>query len=222
MKRILFALAVNSALLGMQEVEVGLPIEMMDLRVRKPHQCCQDLFGKVESSVRTFESRAEVAKWLLRAANAESDTFTQFLCSKEQTADLDDVEEAVFIEKDLLKRMLVYVYQAHNSSQLDALDILAKISKKDFELNQIAITKKDWYHRLLVHIPWTGQRDHNSCYPLLIKNKVIFLKIDFNSCIHIQKEIKPCHEHARIATPLTDADQISQEFNKMISLTKIG
>lgn len=186
----------------------------------KPHKCCPTLFGRIEKQEQ-LRTQAEIVQWIMRVGCCEPDAFTEFLCSKEQSADLDDVEETVSIQKDLLKRMLVYVYHAHNSSRLDAIDILAKISKKDRELNQISITKKDWYHRLLVHIPWTGQRDHNSCYPLLIKNKIIFLKMDFNSCIHIQKEINPCHEHARIATPLTDTDQILHEFNKLISLTKI-
>lgn len=186
----------------------------------KPHKCCPTLFGRIEKG-KQLRTQAEIVQWLMRVVRCEPDAFTQFLCSKEQTADLDDAEETISIQKDLLKRMLVYAYYANNGSMEDTLDILAKISKKDRELDQISITKKDWYHRLLVHIPWTEQRDHTSCYPLLIKNKVIFLKMDFNSCIHIQKEIKSCNEHPHIATPLTDTDQISHEFNKLISLTKI-
>lgn len=204
--------------MAMQE-EVGLPFEMID--ATEIHTCCPNLFGGV-GTFRQHKTKKETIGWCMKTMRCEPQTFTQYLCSKEQTVAFDDLEKVISIQKDLFKRMLVYVYCANNGSQCDATDIIAKLSKIDFELNQIAVTKKDWYHRLLPYIPWTGQRDHGSCYPLMIQDKVVFLHMDFGSCIHKQTNIQPCNQHVRLASPLTDSHEITQEFNKLVALTKIG
>jgi hypothetical protein len=142
----------------------------------RPHECCPALFGKggIEPHLPT---QTQAVQWVLRAANWEHATFTQFVCSKEQTADCDDIQEVVSIEKDLLKRMLVYNYYTNADAQTNALEILSRVLReiRTDNLNPVLITKKDWYHRLLAYVPWNGQRESGTCYPLLIKNRSKFL-----------------------------------------------
>ena len=155
-------------------------------------------------------------------ARCAPDTFIQFLCSKAETKDFDDAVPAISIQKDLFKRLMLFVYHKNDVGLEDAAALFSKISQHvDANPNQIALTKKDWYYHLLPHIPWTGQRDHNSCYPLLIKDKIVFLKTNANSCIHSQEIIERCNQHENLASALTDTDQITKEFNDLL-LTKIG
>ena len=213
-------MAYSVTLLGCQEVELGVPIEMMDLRVISPYRCCPNSFGKV-SKKRQAGTKHEEAQRAFRVIRCELDTFDGYVCDSKQTVDCDDIEIIITIENTLFKRMLVHTYYS-NKGRNGASEIIDKVARKLINPNDahIGITKKDWYHRLLPSIPWNGLEDHHTCFPLLLKNKIFFLKID--SCVHQQTEIKVCNEHTRVTTPITDGDQIQQEFNKLLALTKIG
>lgn len=190
----------------------------------RPHQCCPDSFGKVEI-VRGPKTQQEAAQWAMRAFVCAPDTFTQYLCSQEQTINFDDWKHAITIQKDLFKRMLVHAYSANASGRYSASEIVYKILQESINLNteQVAVTKKDWYHRLLAHIPFNGIMDHG-CHPLLIKNKVFFLKMIVHECIHTLAVIQPCNDnaHRRAITPVTDGEQIEKEFNNLLLTAKIG
>lgn len=183
----------------------------------RPHGCCPNSFGVVQGN--GPKTKQEGMQLALRAFACEHDSFTQYLCSQEQTVHLDDCELAITIQKDLFKRMLVHVYLVNASGMSSATEIIGKILQKyiDPHAQQVAITKKDWYYRLLAYIPFNGVMDHG-CLPVLIKNKVFFLKI--KSCIHTQTDIQPCYDnaHRRALTPVTDSNQIAREFSKLIEL----
>lgn len=196
-------------------------MESPDMVIR-PYRCCPDSFGKVEKK-KPVRTREEVVQWALRVIKCELDTFDKHLCNSEQTVDCDDSECAITVQNDLFKRMLVHVYHS-NAGRRGASEIVDRIMQKLIDPNteNVAITKKDLYHRLLSFISWNGLEDHGTCFPLLIKNKIFFLKI--KSCIHKQTAIQACSDsvHRRITGNVTDSDQIAQEFNKLLALTKIG
>lgn len=188
--------------------------------VIQAYSCCSDSFGKVLPK-KPAMTRDEAIRYVMRLMAGDLVTFDAYICSSSQTINYDDVDNVITIPKDLFKRMVIHVCHSNISSSSGS-EIISKILEQTIDCNteQVAVTKKDWYYRLLAHIPWNGQKECHTCLPLLINQKIFLLKMD--SCIHKQKEIKICDQHARLASPITDGDQIAEEFNKLIASKKLG
>jgi hypothetical protein len=107
--------------------------------------------------------------------------FDKFLCYAHQTQNLDDSEYNLFVPRPLFMALFV---QASKSSHVQSDNITALVQKIknnqiDLSAGRLTLTKKDFFHRLLLHIPWNGMTLESlpEQYPVLLQGSVCNLML---------------------------------------------